>query len=115
MKNYQTALIEAPQEAAVNELSPLNITYRIEASESILMRVKYTNEFGDTIDKEDLSLPFEYSFQKAFDPASAISLRAYNYGGNDLQLSILVDGDVVSCRKYFGENFVAGDLIHFFL
>lgn len=115
MENYKNTLIEAPAEAPVSELSPLNITYRIEATDSILMRVKYTNEFGQTTDTEDLELPFEYSFRKAFDPASAISLRAYNYGGKDLQLSILVDGDVVSCRKYFGENFVAGDLIYFFL
>ncbi len=115
MEKYQNALIEAPEKAPVNELSPLNITYRIEATDSILMRVIYTNEFGKTTDREDLELPFEYSFHKSFDPASAISLRAYNYGGKDLQLSILVDGDVVSYRKYFGENFVAGDLIYFFL
>ncbi len=115
MENYANALIEAPLEAIISETAPLNITYRIEATESILIRVIYTNEFGKTIDTEDLPLPFEYNFQKAFEPASAISLRAYNYGGDDLQLTILVEGKVVNCRKYFGEKFVAGDLIHFFL
>ncbi len=115
MENYSNALVEAPKESLVNELPPVKIIYRIEATDSILTRVKYTNEFGKTTDMEDLVLPFELSFQKSFEPASAISLRAYNYGGDDLQLTILVDGEVVSRRKYFGENFVAGDLIHFFL
>ena len=115
MENYTNSFLEAPLKSIVSETAPLNITYRIEATDSILTRVIYTNEFGKNIDEEGLSLPFEYNFRKAFEPASAISLRAYNYGGQDLQLTILVDGEVVECRRYFGENFVSGDLIHFFL
>ncbi|MEZ4884376.1 MAG: hypothetical protein R3E32_06510 [Chitinophagales bacterium] len=115
MENYQHDFIEAPAEDFDKEISSRNITYRIEATDSTLTRVLYTNEFGKTIDEEGLNLPFEYSFHKSFNPASAISLRAYNYGGDDLQLTILVDGEVVSGRKYFGENFVSGDLIYFFL
>jgi len=115
MENYTNSLVEAPKKSLVNELPPVKVVYRIEATDSILTKVKYTNEFGKTTDMEDLTLPFELSFQKSFEPASVISLRAYNYGGDDLQLTILVDDEVVSCRRYFGENFVVGDLIHFFL
>lgn len=115
MENYSNSLVEAPKESLVNVLLPVKVIYRIEATDSISTRVKYTNEFGKTINIEDLILPFELSFQKSFESGSAISLRAYNYGGDDLQLTILIDGKVVNRRKYFGDDFVAGDLIHFFL
>ena len=115
MENYSNVLVEAPKESFVSELIPAKVIYRIEATDSVVTKVKYTNEFGKTIHLDDVTLPFELSFQKSFEPGSAIGLRAYNYGGEDLQLTILIDGKIVNRRKYFGQGFVPGDLIHFFL